>query len=273
MFELLEEKNIALSNGTRKAIHNYIDFSVRSAVTAFELVQGRIREQFIVTLTHDLRNPLGAADMAADLILDEISDPKQIHYLVGKIRDNLKRADRMIQDLLDASAAREGHRLKLEFSEGDFAKVINEVVKDLTMTHGRRFIFIGEPVSGYFDSNALIRALENMCVNAIKYGDPTAQVTVRLEEIHERVIITVHNYGDPIPMAEQETVFQAFHRAAVARKGNEMGWGLGLPLVRAVAESHGGSIGVTSNAIGGTTFIFDIPKDARPFKNAPIVGS
>jgi signal transduction histidine kinase len=83
------------------------------------------------------------------------------------------------------------------------------------------------------------------------------------------VIISVHNEGDPIPPDQIETVFQVFHRAKAAKEGNRPGWGIGLPYVRSVAESHGGSIGVDSSAERGTTFGIDLPVDARPFQNAP----
>ncbi|WP_309895250.1 HAMP domain-containing sensor histidine kinase [Archangium sp.] len=82
-------------------------------------------------------------------------------------------------------------------------------------------------------------------------------------------MVLVHNHGSYIPPEEQETLFQVFRRSLQAERSNQRGWGLGLPLVRAVAEAHGGSIGVDSLPERGTTFTIDLPKDARPFQHCP----
>ena len=66
-----------------------------------------------------------------------------------------------------------------------------------------------------------------------------------------------------------ETVFQVYQRAKLAKEGNKQGWGIGLPYVRSVGESHGGTIGVDSVEERGTTFTIDMPIDARPYQNIP----
>ena len=78
-----------------------------------------------------------------------------------------------------------------------------------------------------------------------------------------RVILSVHNVGHPIPVTRQEWLFQPFRRDAEAAERGARGWGIGLPLVRAVAESHGGSVGVDSSEALGTTFTIDMPSDVR----------
>jgi signal transduction histidine kinase len=82
----------------------------------------------------------------------------------------------------------------------------------------------------------------------------------------------VHNEGEPIPLEQIECIFQVFRRAVAAREGSKEGWGIGLPYVRNVAESHGGSVAVDSAAGRGTTFLIDVPTDARPFQDAPTLG-
>lgn len=84
------------------------------------------------------------------------------------------------------------------------------------------------------------------------------------------MLLSVHNEGEAIPPDQVEAVFQVFRRAQAAKDGDQQGWGIGLPYVRSVAESHGGSIDVDSSADRGTTFTIDIPLDARPFQNAPV---
>ena len=104
----------------------------------------------------------------------------------------------------------------------------------------------------------------------MKYGSADRPITITVRAVAGRAMVSVHNFGSYIPPEELELLFQPFRRANQARKSGERGWGLGLTLVRGVAESHGGSIGVDSLPERGTTFVIDIPLDARPFQDAPI---
>jgi signal transduction histidine kinase len=83
----------------------------------------------------------------------------------------------------------------------------------------------------------------------------------------------VHNHGPVIPSEKRETLFRAFQRLTEAEISGKSGWGLGLAQVRAVTEAHGGSIGLDSLPDRGTTFIIDIPLDARPYQDRPITST
>jgi signal transduction histidine kinase len=271
VLEIVKKKGYSPTTDELIYYNHFIDRSVRNSVSAFQLVQFHIREQFINSLTHDLRNPLGAADMAAELILDELNNPNEIVVMVNTIRDNIRRINRMIQDLLDSAQLKSGERLRLNLNEYEMIEIVQNIIKELSLIHGRRFTLDAKDrVKGYWDREAITRAIENVVLNAIKYGDSKEPITIKVYCENERVIISVHNFGNPIPIGEQETIFQAFRRAHSARASQQKGWGLGLPLVRGVAESHGGSVSVSSTHSGGTTFIIDIPIDARPFQEAPI---
>lgn len=128
---------------------------------------------------------------------------------------------------------------------------------------------IGSSIIGWWSPKDLSRAIDNLLSNALKYGDPSKTITVNITEYKERVTISVHNEGNPIPVAEQEAIFQVYRRAQAARQGRVQGWGIGLPLVRGIAESHGGSIDLESTKEFGTAFTISIPRDARPFVDAP----
>lgn len=81
---------------------------------------------------------------------------------------------------------------------------------------------------------------------------------------------TCHNEGPPIPVEEQHAVFEAFRRASNVKEGKKPGWGVGLPYVRAVVESHGGAIVLDSAMERGTTFTITVPLDSRPFQKTSI---
>jgi signal transduction histidine kinase len=272
IFDVLRLNNVHLDNDEVLVIHASIDDSIREAVNTFALAQAALRERFVAALTHDLRNPLAAANVAAELI-QHTSDSPKIKELADHITDNLSRIDGMIRDLLDAVVFQAGERLRLQLEEFDITHVAREACDELISIHGPRVHLAGESVKGCWDREALKRAIENLIGNAIKYGAPGTPIRVRVDSQHGRMMLTVHNEGDPIPPEQMECIFQVFRRAESAKDGDKQGWGIGLPYVRSVAESHGGSVGVDSAKGLGTTFVIDVPLDARPYQDAPTLST
>jgi signal transduction histidine kinase len=267
LFDVAKEKGLKLSNEERVIIHRSIDVAIKDAAMGFALVQANIREQFMATLTHDLRNPLSAIKMASQMAAESVHSPEEVATLLQIVVQNADRADHMIQDLLDASLVSAGARLNLRIAECDLHEVAHKTLAPLTVVHGARLQLRAAAGKGYCDANALRRALENLVMNAIKYGRSDSPVTLTLTIQFGRAIFSVHNEGEPIPIDEREAIFQVFRRRQAEKSRTKQGWGLGLALVRGVAEAHGGSIVVESSAEQGTTFILDIPVDARPFQN------
>lgn len=272
LIDLLSGSGRSLSVEELRIINTSIDDSIRDAVTAFSLVVSALREQFVAALTHDMRGPLGAASMAAELISLTTDSPKT-RELAERIRDNIARVDKMAQGLLDTMVFQQGERLRMTLSHFDIRQVVAEVCKETAHVHGVRCHVVGEPVQGWWGWDPMKRALENLVGNAVKYGAPRAAITLKFNETHGRLVLSVHNEGVAIPVEDQESIFQVFRRASDAKHGNQKGWGVGLPYVRAVAESHGGSVAVDSSDERGTTFLIDIPVDARPFQDAPTVST
>ncbi len=268
VFDVLKLNDVQLNDDEVFVINASIDDSICQAVNAFTLAQAALREGFVAALTHDLRNPLSNALIAAQLIQGSI-DLEKIKEFAGMITDNLRRMDGMIQDLLDSVTFHAGERLHLRLEEFDIQEVVQNIVEQFTATHGPRFQLIGNTLAGWWDREAIRRAIENIVSNALKYGAHDTPIRIKIDSENERMLITVHNEGEPIPPELSESIFQVFRRAVAAREGNKKGWGIGLPYVRTVAESHGGSVTVDSGVGRGTTFMIDIPVDARPFQDAP----
>jgi signal transduction histidine kinase len=263
LFEVLEEEE-PLSTEERNTLDASLDQAIMESCTGYALVHSGFRDQLFATIAHDLRNPLGAAQAGASLILRE-PGAAEVPRWAARIIDNIGRVDQMVQDLLDTMRVQTGARLPLELEECDLVEVVRNALGHLRPEHGDRLVLSAPaPVRGYVAPDALRRAVENLVTNALKYGD-SRPITVAVRQAHERAILTVHNHGAHIPAEQQETLFRAFQRLATAETSGKRGWGLGLAQVRAVAEAHGGSIGVDSVAGRGTTFMIDIPLDARPF--------
>ncbi len=216
-------------------------------------------------LTHDLRTPLAAAKMSAQLLTRVTNDDAKIQKLSVRISDNVDRADHMIRDLLDANRIQVGQPLPLEVGACDLNVLLQTTLDELTTLHGNRFFLSAKrQVNGYWDCNALRRIVENLANNAVKYGFANTPVTLcLLQEIDIQVTISVHNEGDSIPFEDLDRLFLPFQRTELAERSRQLGWGLGLTLVQGLAEAHGGWADVESSQEKGTIFRVHLPLDAR----------
>lgn len=219
------------------------------------------REQFVAGLSHDLRTPLTAARMAAQLAGQQPPDSGRLRVNLDRIVRNVDKADRLISDLLDASRIQAGRKLSLEPADCDLAALTRAVLAELAEVHGDRFALRAPAaLRGRWDGRALGRALENLAGNALKYGAADANIEVALSERDAWVELSVTNQGNPLPPEELDRLFEPYHRGARAQAMGHDGWGIGLTLVKGVAEGHGGTVSVTSSAASGTTFTLRLPR-------------
>jgi signal transduction histidine kinase len=265
----LEQAAAPLDTEQRALISSSIDNMMRDSANAFSAVQAALREQFVAAITHDLRTPLSNARMAAELIERNAGDG-DVRQLAQTILRSAERIDTMTRELLDRIVFGSCGKLALRISEFDLAELAREVAGAMASAGHVELELPPEPLLGYWCRDSLRRAMENLVGNAAKYGRPDAPVQLSVSVMLERVAIAVHNDGEPIAPEDCESIFQVYRRATRAKDAAQ-GWGVGLPFARKVAEAHGGSIIVASNQQDGTTFVIDIPRDARPHQGSPTV--
>lgn len=223
-----------------------------------------LREGFVSHLTHDLRTPLTVAMLSAESILRKKGDVEVSLLQAEKILKNLKRADKMISDLLDANRIRSGEKLPIHLETFDLNQLTRETIEDLKGLYGDRFRLIGPAsIQGSWDKVNIRRILENLMSNAIKYGAAEAPVLIVLEDLNDSVEIKVINQGNPIPSENQKSLFEQFSRGKAAKDSSITGWGIGLALVRGVADAHNGSVSVMSSTETGTIFTVTLPKNSK----------
>jgi signal transduction histidine kinase len=269
IFEVLHQQHVGLDHQETHAIHASIDIAIQQAIEAFSLVHSGFRERFAAALTHDLRSPLGATMTALELIL-KLDDAARMKEIATRALANTRTISGMVDELLDTMAFHGAKQMQVHLSQADMLDIVREIRANTAPIPGREMRWIEcPPVQGWWDRDSLRRAIENLIGNAVKYGDPGTPITVTIATGHERVMVAVHNEGSPIPPDEEECIFQMYRRATAANAGVKQGWGIGLPYVRAVAESHGGSVGLDSSRERGTTFTIDIPVDGRLYHDAP----
>jgi signal transduction histidine kinase len=229
-----------------------------------------LRARFVSLLAHDLRGPLSAAALASELLLRNPERLDQRRDLGIRIKKNLDRIGHMVHDLLDTSRIHAGQPLPLRLDECELTTIARDVIEELNHVHGDRFQLDSRgEIQGVWSAEELRRAVWNLASNAIKYGMPDSTITVTIRRVDRGARLSVHNRGNPISPEDQCRVFEPFARARSAEASSQLGWGLGLTLVRGCVEAHGGRVYLESSAETGTTFTIEIPLDARPFQHSP----
>lgn len=258
IFQVLEEE-APLEVQERDIIISSVEKVVNDAATEFSETLQNIQELFMETLTHDLRGPITIIKMGTQMILPRLEQGNSPIDVVAKLNGAIKRLDAMIQNLLDTSRLRAGQSLKLEFADCDLEDLIQDIVTDLTFTYGKRFVVVSDFTTRcYGDSKELRRVIENLAVNAVKYGASDTPITLTLRQTETQISLIVHNEGNPIAPEAQATLFQMLRRTTAT--GDQKGWGLGLFLAKSITEAHQGTIEVESAEGKGTSFIVKLPK-------------
>lgn len=229
-------------------------------------VERELRNQFVMSLTHDLRTPLNAAKMSAQLIPRK-TETDDISKLSGRIVVNMDRADKLITNLLDVSRIKVGDKISITPKPCHLNELVELTLEDLATLYGSRFEIVAEnkSIHGVWDKSAIQRSIENLATNAVKYGSLHKPIKIHLTERDNGIEISVHNEGNPIAATELDFIFKPYHRTSSASQGIQIGWGMGLALVRGLIEAHGGSVRVESSQAAGTTFKILIPKDSSSF--------
>lgn len=261
IFEVLETDG-PLTQLERDIILDSIEQAVNDAAVKFTEAHAAVQQRFISTLTHDLRTPITAAKVNAQLIGRRPDNVEMCKKSANMIVASLGRLDTMIHDLLDVGRLGAGAAITFAFSDGDLEAITRGVVAELALIHGDRFVVQADgDFRGNWACDGLRRAMENLLGNAIKYSTPQTLVTVYLRQFETQIEIEVHNLGAPIRKEDQVRLFEAYSRTKSAEKGTAKGWGVGLTLVKGVVAAQKGVLRVKSDQGEGTSFIIAIPRD------------
>lgn len=278
IFDLLDEK-IDLHIDERNAIMFIIDRAIEQAGEAFfntrqdekeearqkaeKVVQnlqeeGELRDNFFSGVTHDLKNPINNIKMAVEFMENYQVKQESQAKLLEAIRTSAHRAEALIRDLLDINLIKSGNKLPINPEVSDILKLISQSVNSFETETQQRIKVDAQcsELKGYWDSSMIIRAIDNLLQNAIKYGDENAPISVLLSKSPIYASVAVHNEGKTIPEEKRASLFNRFYRAD---EDHASGWGLGLSLVQGIVDAHGGKIDLLSEEGKGTTFTLRIP--------------
>ena len=226
----------------------------------------RLKDEFFTLVSHELRTPLASIIGYLEVLREgedaEPLEPEDRRRFLGILERNARRLERLVGDLLFVASLEEG-TLRLDVSTVDLARLAEEAVEVATPMAERRGIRLRletdsfEPCRG--DPGRLGQALDNLISNALKFTPEDGRVDVRLARRGELAALEVSDTGVGIPAAEQQLLFERFFRASSATEAGIPGVGLGLTVVKAIVEAHGGSIAVESARGRGATFRVELP--------------
>ncbi|MBI3965559.1 MAG: hypothetical protein HY329_07990, partial [Chloroflexi bacterium] len=219
-------------------------------------------------ISHDLRTPLTAIKASIGVVLanEPPGMPEPLHRMLLNIEHGADRMGRLVADLLELARIRAG-RARPQLALCDLHELVRrtaEHVEPLLETRGQRLTvdLPEEPISVMVDRERLERALGHLLDNAHKFGRDGGTIHLRLCHHADEVVFAVVDDGPGIPKVELERIFDRFYRAEPENGHLFQGSGLGLPLVRAAAELHGGEVRVDSTPGTGTTFRLTLPTNA-----------
>jgi len=221
------------------------------------------RREFLANVSHELRTPLTIIQGYTEALLDGMAaDMKISEEYLKNILIETERLKTMANELLDLASIEEGkEKLKLEtISVAEFMEEILNTFKTQFAEKGIKLEFevkIGEgKLIG--DRNKLLRVVENLLSNALKYTPSGGNVKVEVSAKNNDFQIIITDTGPGIPEKDLGKIFERFYKVDKAR--NSKGFGLGLAITKSIVEAHGGKIFAENLSQGGAKFTVILPK-------------
>ena len=225
--------------------------------------EGRRKDEFLAVLGHELRNPLAAISLAADILTgQEVAIDQERAAEV--VRRNAAQLRHLVDDLLDISRVAHG-RVTLRCSAVDLREVLQiaiESARPFVAARGHQLAITGaeEPVWVQGDAARLQQIVANLLDNAAKYTPAGGRVSLDLRVDGGAAVLTVADNGIGIPAHMQERIFELFEQIEGSSERSERGLGLGLALVRDLVRLHGGTVRTHSDGPGhGSAFVVQLP--------------
>jgi two-component system sensor histidine kinase GlrK len=230
------------------------------------------KNRFLRHLSHELKTPLTALREGAELLNDQIGGPlaPPQRQIVGIMRDNSVKLQRLIEDLLDYQRA-----LHTAASLAPRPVALESLVREVTGSHGLAMQAKGQrlgldlaKVNVEADPEKLRSILDNLIGNAVKFTPAGGLISVVLRSRGEEAEIDVIDSGPGVPEEERDSVFNSFFRGRAKASGPVAGSGLGLAIAREFAEAHGGRIRVVPED-GGGHFRVTLPRKSPRMSVVP----
>ena len=244
--------------------NNNLLITLRDETEAHHLEE--IRREFVANISHELKTPLSAIKGYAETVELAIKDdPEAAGYFLAQIQTQCQRLERLIADMMQLARAQSG-RSKMRITTVSLTQVIADSIDSCTpVAEAKNIDFsINSPEMDVLvraDYEAALTIANNLISNAIRYTPEHGVVSVSCRAEETCCVLIVKDTGVGITAAEQKRIFERFYRVEKSRSSLDGGTGIGLSVVKNLANALGGEVTVDSHPGSGSTFEVRLPRD------------
>ncbi|MDI5888952.1 sensor histidine kinase [Flavobacterium yafengii] len=231
-----------------------------------ELVNKDIqKDEFLDTVTHELRTPITAIRAASEILHDDDDIPEELRkQFLQNIISESDRLNRLIDKILDLEKFETGKQ-KIYLSKNNITKTIKNTLDSLNQLIKNKNIRIefedsSKVIRAFYDEERIVQVIHNLLSNAIKFCSETdGKIVLSIHENETNIEVKIHNNGKIIKEEDAEAIFDKFYQSRNQNIKKPIGSGLGLAICKQIIEHHKGNIWSENNVSDGATFIFTLP--------------
>ncbi|MFV8362848.1 ATP-binding protein [Flavobacterium sp. ZT3P35] len=231
-----------------------------------ELVNKDIqKDEFLDTVTHELRTPITAIRAASEILHDDDDIPEELRkQFLQNIISESDRLNRLIDKILDLEKFETGKQ-KIYLSKNNITKTIKNTLESLNQLIKNKKIRIefddsNKTIRAFYDEERIVQVIHNLLSNAIKFCSETnGKIAISILENETNIEVKIHNNGKIIKAEDTEAIFDKFYQSRNQNIKKPVGSGLGLAICKQIIEHHKGNIWSENNITDGATFIFTLP--------------
>ena len=216
-------------------------------------------KQFTADASHELRTPISVIKGACEYGMKYDETPEERQETITMIHRQAEKMSTLVSELLSMTRLDQGTE-RANFTEADLSALIKSICQEQTEEGYTLHCDIEENIIALIDVSLISRLLQNLLDNAVKYGRPDGSIWVSLCKREGEIQLSVKDDGMGIPAEHQEKIWQRFYQADPSRSGDN-GAGLGLSMVKKIAEIHGGYMSLESEEGKGSTFTLHLPEN------------
>jgi Na+/proline symporter/signal transduction histidine kinase len=239
-----------------------------------ELVNKDIqKDEFLDTVTHELRTPITAIRAASEILHDDDDIPEEIRkQFLQNIISESDRLNRLIDKILDLEKFETGKQ-KIYLSRNNISRTIKKTLESLSQLIKNKKIVLefnaaNKEIKAFYDEERIVQVMHNLLSNAIKFCSETeGEISIQIIENKDNVEVRIHNNGKEIKKEDFEVIFDKFYQSRNQNVKKPIGSGLGLAICKKIIEHHKGKIWVENTQEKGATFIFTLPNYNTNEKN------